>query len=206
MQLRVILTLCIFLINVNLNVWAMSQAPKTKSNIKEKELQTTINTSDASATSLLGKIEVKNSKLQVVRFTDLLKNNPNIILFVKPHCPFCESFLSIANLSKTKIAEKLIVVLDGTNSTEDAFKSKFKSFNYLKNAEWIFDYQGALKNFFKVEAFPQFLIIDAEHKLIHTQKGLIKPANQEELQGKQFGEVLMYLSENTLNWLEKGDF
>lgn len=202
-----IVFLLVILLNNSSLVLAMSLPPK---NDQLKVENPPIETSEPKATEFkklaLDEIEVKDSKLKKVKFVDFLVKDINIVLFVKPHCPFCESFLSIANASKSKISENLIIVMDSTNASAENFTEKSKSLTNMKNAIWVYDYESNLRNHFSIEAFPQFLIINKDRTVLATQKGLIKPENQEILQGKQFGEVLLILSKNTLNWLEKGEF
>ena len=50
--------------------------------------------------------------------------------------------------------------------------------------------------------FPRFLIIDAKHKLVKDQRGLVPPADRESLKGLEIPVILQKISESTIDWLK----
>lgn len=147
------------------------------------------------------------------------KNKTNILIAVKPHCIFCETFLaSLISNTKNKellktggklandeaepvdINSNIIFFTDAQHSSFLDFKAKADEFKDIK-AIWVYDFENKLSKDFAVTAFPRFLVLDPSLKLIVDKRGLVTPENPEELRGLEVPVVLRKICETTVAWL-----
>jgi thioredoxin-related protein len=127
-----------------------------------------------------------------------------ILLFVKPHCIYCETLLATieAEQSKHKPNADLYIVMDAKHATTDEFKAKYNDSRKI-DAKWIYDAQTQVVDTLDIDAFPRFVITDDSLKVIKDQRGLMLPENREKLKGMQLPELLRSLCETTYEWMIK---
>ncbi len=149
----------------------------------------------------------------------LEKDKTNILIAVKPHCIFCETFLaSLVSNTKNKeilktgkkltndipdpvdINSNIIFFTDAHHSSLEEFKAEANDFKDFK-ATWVYDYDNKLSKDFAVTAFPRFLVLDSSLKLTVDKRGLVAPENPEELRGLEVPVVLRKICETTVAWL-----
>ncbi|NQY80353.1 MAG: hypothetical protein HRT47_08575 [Candidatus Caenarcaniphilales bacterium] len=147
------------------------------------------------------------------------KENNNILIAVKPHCIFCETFLAslVSNIKNKEILKSgkklgndtpqpvdinsnIIFFTDAKHSSLEEFKAKANDFKDF-SATWVYDYNNKLSNDFAVTAFPRFLVLDSGFKLTTDKRGLVAPENPEELRGLEVPVVLRKICETTVAWL-----
>lgn len=149
---------------------------------------------------ILASISVQDSSGKNKSFKSFTNNKESVIIFVKPGCVFCESFEAILDSTKPKIRPSLVMVMDSAHaSLKDLNESKKKHPNI--KAIWLYDNKDNFKKTLGVVAFPKFIHIDKNGKLLHMKNGLIVPENNEELKTLPFAEILQKLSLNTVSWL-----
>lgn len=149
---------------------------------------------------ILASITVQDSSGKKKAFKSYVNNKESVVIFVKPGCVFCESFEAILDSTKPKIRPNLVMVMDSSHAAlKDLNESKKKHPNI--KATWLYDNQDSFKKTLGVTAFPKFIHVDKNGKLLHLKNGLIVPENNEELKTLPFAEILQKLSLNTVSWL-----
>lgn len=149
---------------------------------------------------ILASITVQDSSGKKKAFKSYVNNKESVVIFVKPGCVFCESFEAILDSTKPKIRPNLVMVMDSSHAAlKDLNEAKKKHPNI--KATWLYDNQDSFKKTLGVTAFPKFIHVDRNGKLLHLKNGLIVPENNEELKTLPFAEILQKLSLNTVSWL-----
>jgi thiol-disulfide isomerase/thioredoxin len=148
--------------------------------------------------------KVRDRSLKVKNLVDFVdQGKKTVFIAVKPDCVFCETLLATMQdySSKTKFKQKIVFFTDAKHASVDAFLKKSNEYSQIP-ATWIYDDQNKLAETFVLSAFPRFLIIDAKHKLVKDQRGLVPPANRESLKGLEIPVILQKISESTIDWLK----
>lgn len=148
--------------------------------------------------------KVRDRSLKIKNLVDFVdQGKKTVFIAVKPDCVFCETLLATMQeyTSKTKLKQKIVFFTDAKHASIDAFLKKSNEYSQIP-ATWIYDDQNKLAETFVLSAFPRFLIIDAKHKLVKDQRGLVPPANRESLKGLEIPVILQKISESTIDWLK----
>jgi|694.fasta_scaffold00064_60 hypothetical protein len=148
--------------------------------------------------------KVRDRSLKVKNLVDFVdQRTKTVFIAVKPDCVFCETLLATMQdySSKTKFKQKIVFFTDAKHASIDAFLKKSNEYSQIP-ATWIYDDQNKLAETFVLSAFPRFLIIDAKHKLVKDQRGLVPPADRESLKGLEIPVILQKISESTIDWLK----
>jgi thiol-disulfide isomerase/thioredoxin len=148
--------------------------------------------------------KVRDRSLKIKNLVDFVdQGKKTVFIAVKPDCVFCETLLATMQdySSKTKFKQKIVFFTDAKHASVDAFLKKSNEYSQIP-ATWIYDDQNKLAETFVLSAFPRFLIIDAKHKLVKDQRGLVPPANRESLKGLEIPVILQKISESTIDWLK----
>jgi thiol-disulfide isomerase/thioredoxin len=148
--------------------------------------------------------KVRDRSLKIKNLVDFVdQGKKTVFIAVKPDCVFCETLLATMQdySSKTKFKQKIVFFTDVKHASVDAFLKKSNEYSQIP-ATWIYDDQNKLAETFVLSAFPRFLIIDAKHKLVKDQRGLVPPANRESLKGLEIPVILQKISESTIDWLK----
>jgi thioredoxin-related protein len=148
--------------------------------------------------------KVRDRSLKVKNLVDFVdQGKKTVFIAVKPDCVFCETLLATMQdyTSKTKFKQKIVFFTDAKHASIDAFLKKSNEYSQIP-ATWIYDDQNKLAETFVLSAFPRFLIIDAKHKLVKDQRGLVPPADRESLKGLEIPVILQKISESTIDWLK----
>ena len=148
--------------------------------------------------------KVRDRSLKIKNLVDFVdQGKKTVFIAVKPDCVFCETLLATMQdySSKTKFKQKIVFFTDAKHASVDAFLKKSNEYSQIP-ATWIYDDQNKLAETFVLSAFPRFLIIDAKHKLVKDQRGLVPPADRESLKGLEIPVILQKISESTIDWLK----
>jgi glutaredoxin len=148
--------------------------------------------------------KVRDRSLKVRNLVDFVDQSAKtVFIAVKPDCVFCETLLATMQdyTSKTKLQQKIVFFTDAKHASVDAFLKKSNEYSQIP-AVWIYDDQNKFAGTFVLSAFPRFLIIDAKHKLVKDQRGLVPPADRESLKGLEIPVILQKISESTIDWLK----
>ena len=148
--------------------------------------------------------KVRDRSLKVKNLVDFVdQRSKTVFIAVKPDCVFCETLLATMQdyASKAKFKQKIVFFTDARHASVDAFLKKSNEYSQIP-ATWIYDDQNKIAETFVLSAFPRFLIIDAKHKLVKDQRGLVPPADRESLKGLEIPVILQKISESTIDWLK----
>ncbi len=153
--------------------------------------------------SELDKIRVKNVSGADQSFNQAIDSKKTtIIALVKPGCIYCESLLAVLRGARYKGKANIVFVLDSTHANTEEFKKKAND-NKKLGHRWLYDYSNKFTDTFAVTAFPQFIVMGRDGKVIKHQKGLVLPENKESLANSDYAVVLQTLARSTVSWLEQ---
>ena len=205
---------------INSDIAASQGKPKLKSTTKQAPDSTKANPASPASTvpgeeqskykegdnlsKFLRTTKVRDRSLKVKNLVDFVdQGRKTVFIAVKPDCVFCETLLATMQdyTSKTKFKQKIVFFTDAKHASVDAFLKKSNEYSQIP-ATWIYDDQNKLAETFVLSAFPRFLIIDAKHKLVKDQRGLVPPANRESLKGLEIPVILQKISESTIDWIK----
>ena len=194
---------------INSDIAASQGKPNLKSTTKQvsdtvpREEQSKYKEGD-NLSKFLRTTKVRDRSLKVKNLVDFVdQGKKTVFIAVKPDCVFCETLLATMQnySSKTKFKQKIVFFTDAKHASIDAFLKKSNEYSQIP-ATWIYDDQNKLAETFVLSAFPRFLIIDAKHKLVKDQRGLVPPADRESLKGLEIPVILQKISESTIDWLK----
>jgi thioredoxin-related protein len=149
----------------------------------------------------LKKINVYDLKNKKKNLHTLLAGKDSLLIMVKPGCIFCESMLAVMNTVKPIVRPSLFIALEGSHTTQEQFKEKYKKNSALK-ATWIYDQDGKLNSELGLVSFPRLVYINKNLEVVRNQVGLVVPANKEKLENEPFPVILQKLSEETIAWMQ----